>query len=561
MSDSVLGIRALLYDLGRNHRGHLPYLKRVIENLAEFGFNMMLMNLEHRFEFPSCPGIAPPGSLTAPMAKELVAFGATRGIEVVAQVNVMGHCEAMCSTERYARLSCDPWTQRPWGGYEQLNLELDETRDLVRRMLGDVQEAFPGKYLHIGGDEVRQMPWLYPEEPELQVGRMKEYFAFVLDEARSLGREIMIWGDMPLHHEELMESLPRDVIICDWHYGPEGSRETLQRYQEEGFRVLAGPAVNTYGHFVASPAATHANITKMVGDAVDLGLDGFLLTTWEFGFGSGFDLVWPWVAMAGEVARGSVVDDRDACVADFAGTRYGVDGAAFVRLHELMDADVASALACESPNHVNARYVRKALFRATPVSPGIARHKPERESRRWAIWEPSPFIVWLGLRPILDEERLTRLRLLSCEALDIAAGLRDSATANGDELRTLLSYAEVLRVFVERIEILEEAGRTYHGAAEAQGRDGDAFAAGLAETRALLERLRPGLAALRDIVRFIDERCGFDPAEIGWLDIHEKSLDEHIEVLAQMKFGGDSLMEFGEFLRRPAHIRARLTWR
>src|SRR5690606_31076415 len=136
----------------------------------------------------------------------------------------------------------------------------------------------------------------------------------------------LMWGDMPLHHEELMQTLPRDVIICDWHYGPEGSRSTLERYKAEGFRVLAAPAIGTHTLFCADPDATAANITAMVGDARDLNLEGFLLTRWEAGFGNGFDLCWPWIAYASEVAAGGTNDDQDTYLARFAAERYGCDG-------------------------------------------------------------------------------------------------------------------------------------------------------------------------------------------------------------------------------------------
>ena len=37
----TLPVRALLYDLARSQRAHLPHLQRVIETLAEFGYNRL----------------------------------------------------------------------------------------------------------------------------------------------------------------------------------------------------------------------------------------------------------------------------------------------------------------------------------------------------------------------------------------------------------------------------------------------------------------------------------------------------------------------------------------
>jgi hypothetical protein len=365
-------IRGLLYDLARSQRAKLDHLQRVVDGLAECGLNMMVINLEHRFEFPSCPGIAPRGALSVEMARTLVAYGKERGVAVVPQPNLIGHCEGIGATERYGHLSCDPHQQQPWGGYEQLNLDLPEARDLAAKMLADVCDAFPGDYLHIGCDEVRRMECLFPGEPDRQLDGMLRFFDIVLGLARKTGRQIMMWGDVPLHHAKLWESLPRDVIVCDWHYGPNGSRETLQRYKSGGFRVLASPSVATYSTFAVDTDLTFANITKMVGDARELDLEGFLLTTWE----PGFDLVWPWVELAGRIARGEAETDWQKHLAGFAAQRYGVDGEAVVRWHDLLQRHLADTVRTTEFKSGDALVkLRKTLFRGASPFPTIARPK------------------------------------------------------------------------------------------------------------------------------------------------------------------------------------------
>jgi len=554
---TALPVRALLYDLARSQRAHLPHLQSVIERLAQLGYNMLVLNLEHRFAFPSRPGIAPPGSLTPMMARHLVDFGAKLGVEVVPQPNLIGHCEGLCATERYAHLSADPWTQAPWGGYEQLNLELAESRELVRDMIADIVAAFPGRYLHIGGDEVRRMDYLFPDDTARQLAAMKEHFGFVLELARSHRREVMIWGDMPLRHPELMAALPRDLIICDWHYGPKGSRETLERYKTEGFRVLAAPSVPTYVAFATLPAEGHANITKMVTDAVDLGLEGFLLTTWEFGQGSAFDLVWPWVALAAALAQGEVSEESDAYLVRFGAARYGVDGQKYARLHALLSIELKAVLSC--PRGLG--QLRKSLFRGAPAFADIARPRLVPANPHVFVWEPSPFHAWLLVRPLLSGATLTRLRAMRDEAGKLERELAAGARQNVNELYPLLALARAFQVFVERVEILEEARSIYHAASELQRRDRQAFHHHLEHVAHLLERLQTGLDTLREIVRNLDAQTGFDEEEMHWLDIHAQSLAEHVDALRRMRFRGDALLEFGEFLRRPAHVTARVTWR
>jgi N-acetyl-beta-hexosaminidase len=237
--------RGLLYDLARNQRADPDHLERVVRKLAELDFNLMAINLEYRFDFPSCPGVAPLGALTPAMASALVAFGSSLGVEIVAQPNFTGHCEGLCATERLAHLSCDPYQQAPGGGYDQLNLEIPEARELVRAMFSDICAAFPGRYIHIGGDEIRRLEYVFPGDGEAQVEAMQRYLTLLFELAREHGRQVLMWGDMPLKHAKLRKALPKDLIICHWCYEPGGSRDGLETYKSEGFRVLSCPAVRT----------------------------------------------------------------------------------------------------------------------------------------------------------------------------------------------------------------------------------------------------------------------------------------------------------------------------
>lgn len=554
-------IIGLEYDLARSQRAKFSHLKRVVDGLADLGFNLLSLNLENRFEFGSCPGMAPPGSLTETMAQKLVAHGRTRGVEVVPQLNLIGHCEGIGATERYAHLSCDPFQQIPWGGYEQLNLDIPEARARIRSMLEDVCRAFPGQYIHIGGDEVRQLAILYPDNPGAQTKALLENFAFVLEAARKTGRQVLMWGDMALHHAELMKTLPRDVIICDWHYGPAGSRETLERFQAEGFRVLAAPAVTTCAVFAVNPECSHGNIRKMVGDARELNLEGFLLNTWEFGYGQSFDLVWPWLEWAIKAACDTCPDDAMKHLAGFGERRYGVDGPAFARLHELLYRDIKEAFQQEGAPPPGLVRLRKSLFRGADPFAECVRNNPLPPNRHQHVWEVSPFHTWLYVRPVLTGRILARLEALAQESGMLGQKLAAAAGPRSLELKNLLGLTRAFRVMVDRLTLLQGAKADYHEAAMAQGANPAAFKEHLGRCADKLALLQPGITVLKAIVAELDVLTGYDPAEKLWLKLHERSLREHIAELKRKQFNGDALLEFGEFLLRPAGLTPRLTWR
>jgi hypothetical protein len=555
-------IRALSYDLARSRRVEMPHLKAVIDNLAECRFNMLSLYLEHRFDFPSCPGLAPPGSLTTDMARELTAYGRERGITVIPQVNLIGHNEGLGATERYAHLTCDPFASLPWGGYEQLNLDNPEARAFVKAAISDICAAFPGTYLHMGGDEVRQMEWLFPGDPAKQQETMVRWLAFIHDEVRRHDRRLLMWGDMLLHHETLMKRVPRDILICDWHYGPQGSRETLERFKKEGFEVLAAPAVATCSCFGVNVTGSLQNIGAMVGDAKELDLHGFFLATWEFGYGSGPDQIWPFVAYAGAVVEGNQ-PDGEAFVAEFAHNRYGVDGSVLLALLNLLSSGMESALMKDLAKRpaLLLIYLRKALFRGASPFGHIARPGASLGNNHRQVWEPGPFGCWLFLRPVLTAALMDRLARLAAEGESLVKRLKGEALRHAEELESSFALAESLSVMVLELGHLESAKDCYHAAALAQRADPVAFRDQLTRAADHLEQMRPGLKRLQAVVKRMDERVGLDPGELEWLKVHEKCLDEHINALRGRDPASDSLLEFGDFLLRPAHVTQRLTWR
>ena len=556
-------IRAFLYDLARNQEIRPAYMRFLIERLAAHGFNMLVINIEHRFDFAACPGMAPPGSLTASSAQALVCHGKKFGIDVVAQPNFIGHCEGWSALERYAHLSCDPWLQTGWGGYEQINFSLPKTRKLVARMLEEVCVAFPGTYLHIGADEIRRMEYLHPADESRREQELENQLGALLALAGKHGRQLLMWGDMLLAHPALRRLVSKETMICDWHYEAAGSRETLAQFRDEGFPVLATPAVSTCYSFLSDPVESHGNIRKMLADADELELEGFLLTSWHFSAGSTCDLIWPWVAFAGEVAAGKKVPGWRAWLARYFKTRHGGNGGAFARLHELLHVRLASLVGGSErlDGHLKLARLRYGLFRGAEFSAAPARNVPVPESSHQAIWEPSPFQVWLTLRPILDRARRRQLRTLAREVDAASRAVQREAKTNREELLSCTSLARAFAIMVLRIEILERAKTAYHEAALAQPGDARTFKRKIRQTAELLEKIRPGIRELGRLSKQLADRTGVDAEETRWLVIHEKSLDEHLSALRSWPHAGNALLEFGEFLRRPAHITQRVPWR
>lgn len=554
-------IRAFEYDLARNLTANRFVLKKAIDNLAEFNYNMMIVNLEYRFDFSSCPGLAPPGSMTPELARELSIYAADKGIEFVPFVNFAGHCEGVTVLERYCEHSVFPFDVKPWGAGEQLNLLQSETRTMVSRMIADICDAFCSNFVHVGCDEIRRVNFLFPDDKDAQRRAVEEYIFFIINEFSKYGKEILIWGDMPLKYEEIMEKLPREIIICDWCYEPAGREETLRMFKEKGFRVLSCPAVPSFNSFAVDMDCAYENINKMISDASKFELDGFVLTTWQFGLGSGIDLVSMFTAYAGSFPLQTSIPSFKDWIIGFAEKRYGCKGKSFFRLLEIMDKELFSLLDRKGMTGASLVTLRCLLFRAGVLSNGSILPEGIPGNPSDEIWEPSPFRVWLYLRVLIDADFMDKFKKLADEAFKLQEAISLEANNNKDELTTIRTLAASLRIIYNRLEAIENAREAYHQAALAQADNPVEFRGNLDQAVCEIEKIRQGLHEIKSNLVLLETISGLDPAEKNWIDIHEKSLDEHIQALEEMKCDSGALIEFGEFLKRPACIKNRILWR
>lgn len=101
------------------------------------------------------------GFYTQEQIKEIVAYADARFITVVPEIEMPGH--SMAAIASYPELSCDPSKSykvgEKWGEYKDVYCPTEETFTMLNNILAEVMDLFPGKYIHIGGDEVPKDAW------------------------------------------------------------------------------------------------------------------------------------------------------------------------------------------------------------------------------------------------------------------------------------------------------------------------------------------------------------------------------------------------------------------
>ncbi len=101
------------------------------------------------------------GYFTQTQMREIIAYAATRNIEIIPEIDLPGHSRNIASL--HPEIRCDyPADTISTNGYDYRSawcVAREENYPLLADILGEICELFPSPYIHVGGDEVDMSQW------------------------------------------------------------------------------------------------------------------------------------------------------------------------------------------------------------------------------------------------------------------------------------------------------------------------------------------------------------------------------------------------------------------
>jgi hexosaminidase len=100
------------------------------------------------------------GFYTQDDVREIVAYAADRFVTIVPEIEMPGHSQAAIAAYPYLGNFGDtirPWTM--WGVTNYILNPSDTTIAFMQDVLTEVMQLFPGKMIHVGGDEAPKLQW------------------------------------------------------------------------------------------------------------------------------------------------------------------------------------------------------------------------------------------------------------------------------------------------------------------------------------------------------------------------------------------------------------------
>ena len=314
--------RGLMLDISRRKVPTLATLKQLAEELCHYKLNVLQLYTEHTFQFPRHPKIgAGCGSLSSQDIIELDAFCRARHVELMPNLQSFGHARNTLTIPEYQHLAETDllWTLSP---------AFEGTYALLDELYGDMLPAFTSMTFNVNCDETYDLGKGVSKALAGEIGVGRVYLDHILrvrelaaryacPEPGRRGRRIQVWGDILLHHPELIGELPDDVTLLDWHYHPAGKYPTVEIFAEAGRRFWVCPGVGSWNSIFPRLYGANVNIRNFVRDGVAAGAEGMLNTDWgDHGHYQHLGLSWyGYVFGAAQGWSGGATTDEDFEVA------------------------------------------------------------------------------------------------------------------------------------------------------------------------------------------------------------------------------------------------------
>ena len=296
IKESKKWIAIHLLDYTTNEK--LEQLGKQLPELASKGLNTLFLEVDYHFDFKSHPELKNKNAyITKIAARKFKALCDQNGIRLIPQFQSLGHQSWAGQTFElltvYPELDLTPNAFpnnkdiycREWDPYNP------KVNKIVFALIDEILDAFNADGLHLGMDEVFLITSTYAtstkdKNPADVYAKVVNDFHDYFTKEKQI--DLFIWGDRLIdgtkfkHGEwesslngtaKAIDMIPKDIVICDWHYEPSDKYLTIPMFIEKGFRVLPTSWRKENGVEKLIKYSYKLNDPKMLGH---------LFSTWSF---------------------------------------------------------------------------------------------------------------------------------------------------------------------------------------------------------------------------------------------------------------------------------------
>lgn len=235
---------------------------RAIEKMVAADLNLLVVEVEKGLRYESHPKVSADWALSKDTLRGLLDIARRGGMQCVPLLPSLSHSGYLVNAYPQIAETASVCPRHPF------------THQVLDDLSDELIELFEATLFHIGHDEMLSAFPRHERRSALQCpvcrgGDGATWFRDSIlrwhDRLTSRGLGVMMWADMllepeamfaaspwqgnvhayhagwPDHFERALDELPRDIIMCDWHYKDGREFPSLRYFQDKGFNVLGCP--------------------------------------------------------------------------------------------------------------------------------------------------------------------------------------------------------------------------------------------------------------------------------------------------------------------------------
>jgi len=288
-------VRGVMLDISRDKVPTMATLYRLTEQLADLKINQFQLYTEHTFAYRDHEEVWRHASpMTPEEIRALDAFCRARFIDLVPNQNSFGHLERWLTLPRYNVLAELPQggAPLPWGGVHEKPTSLCPTDPrsvaFLAGLYNELLPNFTSRLFNVGCDETFDLRGEGRSQAAVkQVGEGRVYLDF-LKKIHGLvaahGRTMAFWGDIIIHHPELIHDLPKGVVALEWGYEADHPFDAHgAKFAASGVPFYVCPGTSSWNSLAGRTANMLENMRSAAESGLRYGASGFLITDWGDG--------------------------------------------------------------------------------------------------------------------------------------------------------------------------------------------------------------------------------------------------------------------------------------
>jgi len=304
-----LKVRGFMFDISRNKVPKVETVKHIIDVMSDLKMNHLELYVEgFSFEYKSFAKYLTENSyITVEEYQELERYANSKYIDFVPNQNGFGHMAQWLELDEFKDLAEAPDGIFLWGRHRAPStLDPNDERSfaLIKKMYEDMLPISNSQYFNMNFDEPFELGKGKSKAICEEKGLANVYMDYALkayNEIKKYHKTPLIWGDVLIKHDDVLDRIPKDMIFIDWGYDANYPFEShLLKLKNAGIKFMAAPGTSSWCSFLGRTYDALSTITSSCFFTKLYGGEGILLTNWgDFGHLQSLPTIYPALVYSG----------------------------------------------------------------------------------------------------------------------------------------------------------------------------------------------------------------------------------------------------------------------